>query len=195
MADFIVESAPDDPYSFGMEQRVTRLEEDMQGVKAVLGRLEPMIVRIDATLAATLPHLATKAEIADLRGEMNEKFAAMDQKFDQRFAATDQKIVALDQKFEQRFAEMDQKFDQRFAATDQKIVAMDHKFEQRFAAMERKSDQQFATIDLKFAGNDVKFALLEAKIAELPTRTYMWAVLGVLITAYGAGLAALAVLK
>jgi hypothetical protein len=145
-----------------MEQRVTRLEEDMQGVKAVLSRLEPMIIRIDATLAATLPHLATKADVADLRTEMNDKFAAMDQKFERKFAAMDQKFAAMDQKFDERFADV---------------------------------DKRFAQVDVKFALVDVKFAVLEAKIAELPTRTYMWAVLGVLITAYGAGLAALAIIK
>ncbi|MBV8614952.1 MAG: hypothetical protein JOY66_14485 [Acetobacteraceae bacterium] len=50
-----------------------RLEEDMRDVKATLVRLEPMIVRIDATLTATLPHLATKAELADLRSELADK--------------------------------------------------------------------------------------------------------------------------
>jgi len=56
-----------------LEPRVVRLEEDMRDVKATLVRLEPMIVRIDATLTATLPHLATKAELADLRSELADK--------------------------------------------------------------------------------------------------------------------------
>jgi hypothetical protein len=55
-----------------MEERVTRSEEDMRDVKSALSRLEPMIIRIDASLAATLPHLATKAEVADLRADMNQ---------------------------------------------------------------------------------------------------------------------------
>jgi hypothetical protein len=112
MNDFPVEFAPPEPYDSGMEKRVTRLEEDMRDVKSVLSRLEPMIIRIDASLAATLPHLATKVEVTDLRAEMNQKFAAVD-----------------------------------------------------------------------------------VKIADLPTKTYMWAILGVLITAYGAGLAALGIIK
>jgi hypothetical protein len=33
------------------------------------------------------------------------------------------------------------------------------------------------------------------RFAEVPTRTYLWGILGVLITAYDAGLAALAVIK
>jgi hypothetical protein len=39
---------------------------------------------------------------------------------------------------------------------------------------------------------------MEVRVMEaidLPTRTYMWGILGVLIAVYGAGLAALAVLK
>jgi hypothetical protein len=55
------------------EARIDRLEEDMHEIRAVLGRLEPMINRIDAQL----PHLATKAELttglAELRAELADK--------------------------------------------------------------------------------------------------------------------------
>ena len=77
----------------------------MREVKATLAQMVPLIVRIDATLTSTLPHLATKAELAELRAE------------------------------------------------------------------------------------------LKADLAEKPSRAYLWGVLAVLITAYGAGLAALAILK
>jgi hypothetical protein len=53
-----------------MEARVARLEDDMREVKAVLTRIEPMIVRIDATM----PHLATKAELADLGSSLRGEF-------------------------------------------------------------------------------------------------------------------------
>jgi hypothetical protein len=49
--------------------RLDRLEEDMRAVKATLSRLETMVVRIEATLLATLPHLATKAELAEKPGK------------------------------------------------------------------------------------------------------------------------------
>jgi hypothetical protein len=72
-----VDKSGANPYDPRMEARVARLEEDMREVKAVLSRLEPMIVRIDAVVGATLPTLATKAELAvwgsDLRTELAEK--------------------------------------------------------------------------------------------------------------------------
>jgi len=40
--------------------RVTRLESDTRDVKASLGRIEPILARIDAQMS----HLATKAELA-----------------------------------------------------------------------------------------------------------------------------------
>jgi hypothetical protein len=54
------------PYDPGMEMPVSRPEEDMRDVKASVARLEATTVRIESMLAATLPHLATKAEIAVL---------------------------------------------------------------------------------------------------------------------------------
>lgn len=48
-----------------MEARVAPLEDDMRKVKAILAQMLPMIVRIDATM----PHLATKAELADKPGK------------------------------------------------------------------------------------------------------------------------------
>ena len=105
MPDMHVEkggASPDDPR---MEARVARLEEDMREVKAVLARLEPMIIRIDAVVSATLPTLATKGDLADLRSE------------------------------------------------------------------------------------------LRGELAEKPSKTYMWGLLGVLIAAYAAGLAAMAVIR
>jgi hypothetical protein len=48
------------------EIRLEHLEEDMREIKATLARLEPMIIRIDAQI----PHLATKAELAEKPGKV-----------------------------------------------------------------------------------------------------------------------------
>jgi hypothetical protein len=96
----------------GWEWRVSRLEDDMRDIKAILAQIVPLIVRIDATITARLPHLATKAELADVRSELLKETGA-----------------------------------------------------------------------------------IRAELAEKPSRAYLWGVLAVLVTAYGAGLAAIAVLK
>jgi hypothetical protein len=116
-----------------MEQRVSGLEGDVRDLKAIaLGldarfasidgrfeRMEARTTRIEETLielktlfTATLPHLATKADLADVRTELKQDIA------------------------------------------------------------------------------EVKIGL-----AEKPSRTYMWGILAVLLTAYACGLAGLAVLK
>jgi hypothetical protein len=84
----------------------------MREVKAILAQVLPLIVRIDATLTATLSHLATKAELAEARSELAGDIGA-----------------------------------------------------------------------------------IRADLAEKPSRVYLWGVLAVLVAAYGAGLAALAILK
>lgn len=113
MPDTQAEAAPPRP---DLEFRVSRLEQDMGDVKSILGQMLPMIVRMDATMTATLPHLATKAEM----------------------------------------------------------------------------QAGFAALDTKMEGG---FSKLRAELADKPGRSYIWLVLGVLIAAYAAGLAALAVLK
>jgi len=50
---------------------VTRLEDDMREVKGILAQMLPMIVRIDATM----PHLATKAKLEQLRYELSSQIA------------------------------------------------------------------------------------------------------------------------
>ena len=75
MPDSHVENGAPAPYDPRMEARVARLEDDMREVKAVLGRIEPMIIRIDAVMSVTLPTLATKAELADLGGSLRAELA------------------------------------------------------------------------------------------------------------------------
>ncbi|WP_299437003.1 hypothetical protein [uncultured Rhodospira sp.] len=54
---------------------MSELERRVAKVESVLDRLEPLIIRIDEQLRSTLPHLATKAEIADLRTEVRAGLA------------------------------------------------------------------------------------------------------------------------
>jgi len=54
-----------------MEARLNRLEGDVCEIKAILGQMLPMIIRIDATL----PHLATKAALTQVRSELSAEIA------------------------------------------------------------------------------------------------------------------------
>jgi hypothetical protein len=47
------------------EARLDRIEEDVREIKTTLKELAPLIVRIDERLRTELPHLATKAELAE----------------------------------------------------------------------------------------------------------------------------------
>ena len=47
----------------------------MRDVRSAIGRLEATTLKIETMLAATLPHLATKADVADLRTELKYELA------------------------------------------------------------------------------------------------------------------------
>jgi hypothetical protein len=53
--------------------RFERLEEDVREIKATLAQLLPLVIRVDERLNSTLPQLATKAELADVRTELADK--------------------------------------------------------------------------------------------------------------------------
>jgi len=53
----------------------------MGEIKGVIGQLVPLMTRIDAMLTSTLPHLATNAELAELRVDIEAKFGAQEARF------------------------------------------------------------------------------------------------------------------
>lgn len=53
------------PYISGLETRVSTLEGDVRDLREMLPDLKAGMTRIETMLAATLPHLATKAELAE----------------------------------------------------------------------------------------------------------------------------------
>jgi hypothetical protein len=105
MPDVPVAGRGSGDYDPRMEERMARVEQDISEVKGSIRVLEHAIIRIEAMLGATLPHLATKAELNALRADV------------------------------------------------------------------------------------------VAGLAEKPSKTYMWGILSVLLTAYACGLAALAILR
>jgi hypothetical protein len=48
-----------------LARRVDRLDRNMSEVKLALARLEPVVIRMDVSMAATIPHLARTADLGD----------------------------------------------------------------------------------------------------------------------------------
>ncbi len=70
-----VEPTNEDPYHPDLRVRVSRLEDDVHDVKAMMGQLVLLVTEMKATLDATLPHLVTKAEVAGIRSKMKSELA------------------------------------------------------------------------------------------------------------------------
>jgi len=138
--DIPLAGPPGGPYDPNMEARSARLEEDMHEVKATTGRLEMAIVRIETLLTATLPHLATKAELNELRSEMVAGLAPI-------------------------------------------------------AHLATKAELNELRGEVVVGLAPLPHLATKAELAEKPSKTYMWGILAVLLTAYACGLAALAILK
>ena len=142
---------------------------------------------MDAKLDAVLPHLATKADVANLEN----KLVAMGADMDLRFGAVDAKFDAMDaKKSSTKFGTMDAEFD----AADAKFEAMDAKMDAKFDAMDAKMDAKLGVMDARLEATLPHLAT-KADLADKPGKTYMWGILAALLTAYACGLAALAVLK
>ena len=139
-----VEPPAGSPYDRGMEQRLSRVENDVREVKDSLVELKAMFARMDERLE----QLATKADVA---------------------------------KVESRLDVMDARLDATLPHVATKADVA--KVENRLDVMDARLDATLPHL------------ATSAGLAEKPGKTYMWGILGVLLTAYACGLAALAVLK
>ncbi len=172
-----VEPGGGEHYDRNIEPRLSGVEHDVRDLKDTLAELKTMVARMDARLDAVLPHLATKADLANVEtrlGAMDGRLSAMDV----RLGAMDGRLCAMDG----RLGAMDG----RLGAIDGGLGAMDG----RLGAMDGRLGAMDARLDAT-----LPHLATRADLAEKPSKTYMWGILAVLLTAYACGLAALAVLK
>jgi hypothetical protein len=128
------------PYDPSMEQRVSGLEGDVRDLKAIALGL------------------------------------------DARFASIDGRFASIDGRFERMEA--------RTTRIEETLIELKTLFTATLPHLATKADLADVRTELKQDIAEVKIGL-----AEKPSRTYMWGILAVLLTAYACGLAGLAVLK
>jgi transketolase len=99
---------------------------------------------VKALAAAFDGEVATRADVADVRREIQDLRAAMDQRFAKFEAATDQRFAKFETATDQRFAKFE-------AATDQRFAKFEAATDQRFAKFEAAMDQRFAKVEAGIA--------------------------------------------
>jgi hypothetical protein len=71
--DTPVEPPRPDDYD-ALSSRVARVEGDVSDIKSILAELKVLMVRTDTRIETQLPHLATKADVAQLEARMEQRF-------------------------------------------------------------------------------------------------------------------------
>ncbi len=169
---------PHDPW---MDARVTRLEDDMGEIKTTLRRLEPMIVRLDAVV----PHLATKAdltsEISAVRTDLTREIAAV------RTDLT-REIIAVRTDLTSEIAAVRTEI-----GMVRKELTAEIGVVRKEVTMEIGAVRKDLSTDIRALQSDVSNIMVE--LADKPSRTYMWVIVLAMVTAFGCGLAGLAILK
>jgi len=140
-----------------VEERVTRLEAEMEHVRRDIGDMKLGIRELGAKID-TLWDAVTR-----LSEKMLEGFARIDVRFagvETRFVALDARLDAMDSKSNARFDAGDAKFETALANIDGRFDAMDKKFDAKFDVMDRKFDAKFDVMDRKF---DARFDAMDEK--------------------------------
>lgn len=159
-----------------MDARVTRLENDMGEVRAILSRMEPMIVRIDAQM----PFLATKEELASLRGESKEELASFRGAFKEELASmrgeSKEELASFRGEFKEELALLRGEF-------KGELASLRGEFKEELASFRGEFRTDIATLQ----------GGIMTELAHKPTRAAMWtmgiALFGLVVAAMAAGAA------
>jgi hypothetical protein len=167
MPDTTVEPGGSGPYDRPAEPRVSRLEEQMSELKPILARIE-----------AVLPHLATAAQVAELKGDLERKFAefagAIDLKQAEFAGAMESKLAEFASSQESKLAQFAGALElslARFAGSQ------DAKLAQFAGSLESKQERfagSFESNRAQFAGDfNAKLERLTGRVESLPTTWQM----------------------
>lgn len=190
MPDIPVAGSDPGAYDPHMEERLARLEDDSREVKASLWRLEPMVERLSrlepmverlvGLVEATLPHLATKAELADLRTDMHDRYTSLRIEMNERFNQVDA-----------RLAENAAALSRTESNLRNEITAGDTRLHNEIVAVGARLHDEIVVGDGKLHNEIVEVRL---QLMDKPSKSYMWGVLGVLIATFALALAGVAVI-
>ncbi len=145
MPDTTIEPQAGGPYDQPLEPRVSRLEDNMSDFKATCARIEAM-----------LPHLATSAQLAELRGDFDVKLT--------RFAAE------FDAKLERFGAGFDAKLERLGTGFDAKLEHFGTGFD---AKLERNTTDLAAALKQSSADLTARIERLYGRVEALPTTWQM----------------------
>ena len=108
---------------------------------------------------------------------------------DGRFASIDSRFTTFDAQFARVEGQLDR--------IERALFEIKTLFTATFPHLATKADVADVRTELQVVRTELKEDIVEVKVAlaDKPSRTYMWGILVVLLTAYACGLAALAVLR
>jgi hypothetical protein len=156
MPDTTIEPQAGGPYDPPLGPRVSRLEENMSDFKATCARIE-----------AILPHLATSAQLAELRGDFDVKLTRFAAEFD---AKLERFSTGFDAKLERFGAGFDAKLEQFGSGFDAKLDRLGTGFD---AKLERNTNDLAAALKQSSADLNARIERLYGRVEALPTTWQM----------------------
>lgn len=115
--------------------------------------LEARVIILETQLAATLPTLATKADLARLEGKMD----VMNERQEGRANRLEEKIDAMDARHEARMDAMDARHEARANQLDEKMDAMDARHDAQVKQMKENTDAQMDALSNRLL---IRFAII-----------------------------------
>jgi phage host-nuclease inhibitor protein Gam len=205
-------------YGADMEARVSRLETDMGDVRSMLGQMMPMLIRVESMLTATLPHLATKAEVSDLRAEMHREMGMLRTDVHDEIGALRSEVhdeigtlrTELHNEIGTLRTEVHDEIGTLRTEVHNEIGTLRTEVHDEIGTLRTEVHDEIGTlrgevhqeigafraeVNNKFDTAQQESERLRADLADKPGKVYLWGVLTAMVASYAAGLAVLAVLK